>query len=103
VGVKAAFAAIQTAGSIVMQPAIAPVADVVMQNAGFRLPNPAGQDPNFPQPQITPAIVPTGIPPAQTNTSPMSPPVPQQPGVPGSALRGIETQRQEGVPTGEPA
>lgn len=105
VGVRAAFAAIQTGGAIVAQPAIAPVADVVMQNAGFRLPNPAGQDPNFPQPmpQLAPGIVPTGIPPAQTNTSPMSPPVPQQPGAPGSALRGIETQRQEGAPTGEPA
>lgn len=102
VGVKAAFAAIQTAGSIVMQPAIAPVADVVMQNAGFRLPNPAGQDPNFPQPmpELAPGMAPTGVPPVQTNTSPMSPPVPQQPGAPGSAQRGIETQRQEGATTG---
>jgi len=47
-----------------------------------RYTTPAGQDPNFPQPdiQVPPAIVPA-------NTSPQLPPVPQQAG----GMTGIET------------
>ncbi|HOS87278.1 MAG TPA: hypothetical protein PLT46_09135, partial [Burkholderiaceae bacterium] len=50
VGVKAAFAAIQTAGAIVQTPQISPVADMVMKLAGYQTPNPVGVDPNYPIP-----------------------------------------------------
>lgn len=104
VGVKAAFAAIQTAGAIVQTPQISPVADEVMRLAGYQTPNPAGVDPNYPMPgQSMPAVDPAmagdfidGVPPVQQNTSPALPPVPQQP---GSPMQGIETQRQDSAPT----
>ena len=104
VGVKAAFAAIQTAGAIVQTPQISPVADMVMKLAGYQTPNPVGVDPNYPVPagQSMPAVDPAmaedfidGIPPVQQNTSPAMPPVPQQP---GSPMQGIETQRQDSDP-----
>lgn len=104
VGVKAAFAAIQTAGAIVQTPQISPVADEVMRLAGYQTPNPVGVDPNYPMPgQSMPAVDPAmagdfidGVPPVQQNTSPALPPVPQQP---GSPMQGIETQRQDSAPT----
>ena len=103
VGVKAAFAAIQTAGAIVQTPQISPVADEVMRLAGYQTPNPVGVDPNYPMPgQSMPAVDPAlagdfidGVPPVQQNTSPELPPVPQQP---GSPMQGIETQRQDSDP-----
>lgn len=102
VGVKAAFAAIQTAGAIVQTPQISPVADMVMKLAGYQTPNPVGVDPNYPMPSM-PAVDPDmagdfidGIPPVEQNTSPALPPVPQQP---GSPMQGIETQRQDSAPT----
>jgi hypothetical protein len=83
-GVQSSFAAMQAAQVIAQMPQVAPIADVVMQGAGYRSPMPAGQDPNFPQPdvQVPPALV-------QTNTSPQFPPVPQQAG----SMTGIETER----------
>ena len=105
VGVKAAFAAIQTAGAIVQTPQISPVADMVMKLAGYQTPNPVGVDPNYPipagpsMPEVDPAMAGDfidGIPPVQQNTSPELPPVPQQP---GSPMQGIETQRQDSNPT----
>jgi len=104
VGVKAAFAAIQTAGAIVQTPQISPVADMVMKLAGYQTPNPVGVDPNYPIPAgpSMPAVDPSmagdfidGVPPVQQNTSPALPPVPQQP---GSPMQGIETQRQDSAP-----
>ena len=81
-GVQSSFAAMQAAQVIAQMPQVAPIADVVMQGAGYRMPTPAGQDPNFPQPdiQVPPAVV-------QPNTSPQLPPVPQQAG----GMTGIET------------
>ena len=105
VGVKAAFAAIQTAGAIVQTPQISPVADMVMKLAGYQTPNPVGVDPNSqfpagpPMPEVHPAMAGDfidGIPPVQQNTSPELPPVPQQT---GSPMQGIETQRQDSAPT----
>ncbi len=34
-------------------PQIAPIADVVMQGAGYQRPNPMGDDPNFPTAEQT--------------------------------------------------
>lgn len=84
-GVESAFAAMQAGQVIVTMPQVAPVADSVMQSAGYQPPVPAGVDPNYPQPSGIPA------PPLDVNqnTSPVLPPVPE------SAMRGVETPRFE--------
>lgn len=82
-GVQAAFSAMQAAQVIATVPQVAPVADVVMQGAGYQRPNPMGVDPNFPQPEM--AAPPLDV---QQNTSPEFPPVPQQA---GTGMTGIET------------
>ena len=86
------FTAMQTGAQVVQMPLITPIADKVMQDSGFQLPSPAGDDPNF--------LVPDGLPPVgnaarpefppgvQENTSPAFPPVPQQA---SSGMDGIET------------
>lgn len=82
-GVQSAFAAMQAGQVIATMPQVAPVADAVMQASGYRAPTPAGDDPNFPQPQIhVPAA------PVRENTSPQLPPVPSDG---QSAMQGIET------------
>jgi hypothetical protein len=105
IGVQAAFSAMQAGAQIAQLPQIAPIADVVMQGAGYQAPNPAGDDPNFPQPgeaamrpaqtqvrvnaEMAPGELPENvIPGVRENTSPEFPPVPQQA---GSGMQGIET------------
>ena len=83
--VGSSFAAMQAAEKIAMVPQIAPIADVVMQQSGWREPTPGGQDPNFPQPQIAP---PQPMPP-QGDTSPLTPMNPE------SAFEG----EQQGIDT----
>lgn len=89
-GVKSAYAAMQAGQVIATMPQVAPIADVVMQSSGYRAPTPAGQDPNYPQPQSMPAEQAQTMPQVHTNTSPQLPPVPQQA---DSPMQGIETQR----------
>ena len=93
IGVQAAYSAMQAGVQVASMPQIAPIADAVMQGAGYQRPNPAGQDPNFPVPtgartpqvsQPTPGI--------QQNTSPAYPPVPQDG---QSPMQGIETPRPD--------
>ena len=84
IGVQAAYAAMQSGAQIAQMPQIAPLADGVMQSAGYQRPNPMGQDPNYPMPQgLNVPLQGT-----QQNTSPAYPPVPQQP---DGAMEGIET------------
>lgn len=97
--VEAAFASIQTAGQIVMNPGTAAIGDGVMQAMGWRNPNPGGEDPNFPQPAAAAVPLvdgapaePIGAPPA--NTSPQLPPVPASP---SSPMLGVETSENEPV------
>ena len=86
VGVQAAYSAMQGGAQVAQMPQIAPIADAIMQAAGYQAPTPAGDDPNFPQPGMTPGQMPQ---PAQVqqNTSPAYPPVPDQVG----GMQGIET------------
>ena len=83
-GVESAYASMTAGQLIATMPQIAPIADVVMQSAGYRAPTPAGQDPNYPQPEAM--AVPAAD--VQTNTSPQLPPVPQ---LGASPMQGIET------------
>jgi hypothetical protein len=76
------FSGMQAAGQLTMNPAIAPVADSLMQVAGWTPPNPAGVDPNFVAPA---APVATSLPEPGLNTSP------QFPAQPASSMTGIET------------
>ena len=84
-GVQSAFAAMQAGNVIAQNPTISPVADVVMQQAGWRPPSPVGQDPNYPQPA---GVTPSPELDVRENTSAQFPPVPQQ--ADSGAMRGIE-------------
>lgn len=105
VGVQAAFAAMQAGAQIAQMPMIAPIADTIMQGAGYQRPNPMGHDPNFPTPQQAaatdirnPYVQGEGaqlgseqvaeLSQVNQNTSPQFPPVPSDG---QSAMQGIET------------
>lgn len=100
-GLRAAFAAMQGAQVVAQMPQVAPVADVLMQNAGWRPPTPAGQDPNIPQPQMAEQVgqLPTAegqLPIAQGDTSPLTPANPVEPVSPMVGQnQGIETLRSD--------
>lgn len=80
-GVASAFAATQAGAQIAQMPQIAPVADAVLQMAGYQVPNPIGVDPNLPIPEGMPAPAMD----VDQNTSPGFPPLPESP------MTGIET------------
>lgn len=86
-GVQAAFAAMQAGTQIAQMPQIAPVADAIMQGAGYKRPNPGGDDPNFPVADIPVAEAVSAMD-VRRNTSPNFPPVPDDG---KSPLTGIET------------
>jgi hypothetical protein len=108
-GVEAAYAAMQAGEVIAAVPQVAPIADAVMESAGYQDPNPAGQNPNFIAPTAAPAsgitmnpiknnktgtqIAPGGQ--APTNTDPVLPAKPASPQV--GQMHGIETQRADGA------
>lgn len=95
-GVEAAYAAMQAGEVVAAVPQVAPVADKIMQSAGYQAPVPAGIDPNYPAPSVaTAAQQPMPAPSAQQNTSPALPPKPPSPMI--GRLAGIETQRRDGV------
>jgi hypothetical protein len=114
-GLRAAFAAMQGAQIVAQMPQVAPVADVLLANAGWRAPNPLGQDPNIPQPAMQHAEMPgemetgeapdgdgmTGMHPgnmAQGDTSPLTPANPVAPASPMVGQnRGIETMRSDSM------
>ena len=102
-GVQAAFSAMQGGAQVAQMPMIAPIADAIMQSAGYQKPTPGGDDPNFPTPESSPAgPVPDGPVPFQggaalepgaasevrENTSPTFPPIPQSA---DTGMQGIET------------
>lgn len=93
-GVQASYSAMQAGAQVAQMPAIAPVADVIMQRAGYQKPDPMGDDPDFvapagpgggPLPADGGGAVPLEV---QDNTSPAFPPVPKQP---EQGMTGIET------------
>lgn len=103
--VEALYSSNQAAATIAMNPAIAPVADVVAEAAGYQPPVPGAVDPNLSAPTSLgdggPSLAApdveqpladdvTGTPGVAENTSPALPPVPQ---APASPMDGIETQR----------
>ena len=91
IGVQAAYAAMQAGAQVAQIPQIAPVADEIMKSAGYRVPTPMGQDPNYPTAAMP--VAPVGseqLPQVQQNTSPAMPPVPQQA---PSPMQGVETPR----------
>ena len=93
-GVTSAFAAMQAGEKIALNPMIAPVGDVVMQNAGWQPPTPAGADPNYPVPeQAVPVEQPGGLPGDTSPTTPRSPMQPQSAAEGGND--GIETLRAD--------
>lgn len=95
-GVKSAFGAVQAGQLIAQMQQIAPVADVILQNAGYQPPNPAGVDPNFPQPNI--AVPPGPVNPGDTSPQTPTDPTSQQGGAVVGANMGINTMREDSVP-----
>ncbi|MDH1009991.1 hypothetical protein N5J43_08400 [Pseudomonas nicosulfuronedens] len=96
IGVQAAYSAMQAAAQVATMPMIAPVADAVMEGAGYRRPAQA-DDPNFPTAGQTAAVnmkdpyIQGGgaeMAPLRENTNPSYPPVPAHP---GTGQQGIET------------
>lgn len=103
-GVQAAFASMQAGSQIAAIPQIAPVADAIMQGAGYKRPSPGGDDPNFPM--VSQPLVPVagemplaGAPDVAQNTSPLFPPVPDDG---ASPMAGIETADTADNLQGEP-
>lgn len=84
---EAQYAAMQAGAQVATMPDVAPVADVVMENAGYQHPNPGGVDPNFSDIDINAAKSQAVENETRQNTSPQSPPVA------GSAMKGVETAR----------
>jgi hypothetical protein len=98
INVEALYSANQTAASLVMNPAIAPVADVVAQVSGYQAPSPAGMDPNLPIPAGVPApVAMQSLPGTQANTRPTQPPVPQSPPGPLAGSETLRTSDNAGV------
>lgn len=101
-GVAGIFAAMQAGEKIALNPAIAPVGDIVMKQSGWQPPNPGGgQDPNLPGPGAMPDPA-GGVQPQAAmggmpgDTSPLTPQAPMQPRNPGvGAEQGIETLRTD--------
>lgn len=90
-GTQASFSAMQGGTQIAQMPQIAPIADELMKAAGYKAPNPGGDDPNFPTVVALPVDTsgPAGFAPdVRDNTSPGFPPVPSDG---ESSLNGIET------------
>ena len=90
-GVASAYSAMQAGAQVAQIPQIAPVADEIMKSAGYRVPTPIGDDPNYPTVGVP--VAPIGgeqLPQVQQNTSPAMPPVPQQA---PSPMQGVETPR----------
>ena len=104
-GVQSAFAAKHAGAQVAQMPMIAPIADTIMQGAGYKRPNPGGDDPNFPVPDQTaamqirsPYIQGEGaqagseqvaeLAQVNQNTSPQFPPLPNEG---DTAMQGIET------------
>lgn len=85
--VEGLYAAMQAAGIVVAVPGTTPVADELLRGAGWQ--DEHGQDPNIPQPA---GAVPSSMPPVPANPNPMLPAT----GAAG-AMRGIETQRNDGA------
>lgn len=117
-GVTSTYAAMQAAEVIASVPQVAPIADKIMQAAGYQVPTPEGVDPNFPEnAQMAGGPVPAGAPLAPAaaeavqsgpvdiqpsgNSSPMFPGHAAQPASPmQGAHDGIETQRADGMQPG---
>lgn len=99
---RAFFASGQAAQMIASIPNLAPLMDGLVQDAGYRAPNPAGEDPNFPQPAAPLAgITQNSVKDPRTgveftpggDTSPNTPANPASPEV--GANKGIETMRSD--------
>ena len=105
-GMATIFASMQAGQVVATMPQVAPIADKLMQAAGYQTPMPAGIDPNFPEPDATVPSVPDG--PQNTplvpgngaaepgDTSPMTPANPSSPFV--GADQGINTMRSDSTP-----
>ena len=94
-GVEASYSAMQAAEVVATMPAVAPIADQVLQMNGYQPPNPAGVDPNIQPPSNPMAGMEAGMVQMPRNTHPLLPAAPASPTE--GVQHGIETQRNDGV------
>ena len=80
-GVRSSFSAMQAAQTVAQLPMVAPIADVLLQNAGWQAPTPSGMDPEIPQPEVAMPVQPDMAAPGDTS--------PQTPADPMSAAQGV--------------
>lgn len=80
-GVRSSFSAMQAAQTVAQLPMVAPIADVLLQNAGWQAPTPSGMDPEIPQPEVAMPVQPDMAAPGDTS--------PQTPVDPMSAAQGV--------------
>lgn len=96
IGVQAAYAAMQGGAQIAQMPQVAPIADAVMQGAGYTKPE-HGDDPDFPVPQNTGMPIPLQNL-TQENSNPVYPPVPQSAGTGETGIETADTEDNLGMP-----
>lgn len=87
-GVEGEYSAIRTAQVIAAMPQVAPIADSILQTAGYTPPNPVGVDPNIAYPE---QAIPTKVD-FHSNADPLSPTSPFE-----GQEQGIETPEPDGV------
>ena len=95
IGVQAAYSAMQAGAQVAQVPQIAPIADIVMQGAGYQRPNPIGDDPQFDGNELSLPVdkeITSTKGSVRKNTSPEFPPIPNSP---KSSMTGIETSNIE--------
>lgn len=90
-GIEATYSSMQAAEVVASMPQVAPIADKLMEAAGYQVPTPVGVDPNFPVAETpeSPMVEP------QQNTSPMFPPRMASPDE--GMNHGIETPEADGA------
>ena len=71
----------QAAQTVAQLPMVAPIADVLLQNAGWQAPTPSGMDPDIPAPEVAMPVQPDMAAPGDTS--------PQTPADPMSAAQGV--------------
>ena len=92
-GLRAAFSAMQGAQVVATNPMVAPIADILMKNAGWQPATPLGQDPNIPQPAVAMQPSPIESTAMPGDTSPQTPATPMSPEE--GVNQGINTMRAD--------
>lgn len=98
IGVKAAFGAVQAGQLIAQVPQIAPVADSVLETAGWIPPIPKGIDPNILAPSVPSTTTEVVVNPGDTSPQTPTDPTSSQGSAVVGANQGMTTMREDSAP-----